>query len=371
MTNKSRVKMIIIFLFLVILSVALYLTSQRHKWDSGWDKGLLSISERNYYSNRIIRIIENWRQTANKVYDYNKDQLPESYQTYLIIDLEKKALWIEENGQIRTENFIELSPEAKWSLYHITPDGYTELSGRTALKIRGLATNWSTPERFNLVGQGIEGNIVLDFNSYYKDAHYKTGSFVMKSIKFQSPTIDENLLYSSIVATNEEYKQYLETISDSNVLSIENEKIKAWNKIEKYLYMEVERQFPKNGYNLTNTEIKPGPDYSAARAYINIRKTNILERITGYRSKHHGYSIYIDHLGDDIWYGKSVFEPDSDSSKTEENKPVLDFEFLASPNGFRKAENFNWQQQFRNPNGKRFYLTVKLLNFLGSATILL
>ncbi len=337
MTNKSRIRTLIIFLFLAIFSFTLYLTSQKQKWNIGWGKGLLSISERKYYSNRIIRIIENWRQAAHQANNDITKPLPESYKTYFIIDLEKKALWIEENGQIRTENCIELSPETKWSLYHITPEGYTELSGRTALKIRGLATNWSAPERFNLVGQGIKGYIVIDFNSHYKYASYNAGPFVMRSIKIQPPTIDKDLIYSSVVATNEEYEQYLDTISDSNVVAIENEKIKAWNKIEKYLYMEFERQFPKKGYDLTNTEIKPGPDYSAARAYINIRKTNILERITDHRSKHHGYSIYIDHLGNDIWYAKNVPNPHPDPSGTEENKPVLDFEFLTSPNGFIKG----------------------------------
>ncbi|MEJ2649122.1 MAG: hypothetical protein P8016_12035 [Sedimentisphaerales bacterium] len=333
MINSSRIKITVVFLFLIALSIALYI--RRPKLN--WDKGLLSISERNYYSNRFERIIKNWQQTAHEADVYSEDIMPESYQTYLIIDLEKKAFWLEEKGKIRAENYIDLSPKTNWILYHITPEGNTELPGRTALKIRGINLVRITPERFYLVGQGLNGCLVVDFNLHYENAHYSDGSFVIRRINFQAPIVSADKIYHSILVTNDEYRQYFDTLPDSKPLITEDEKIKAWNKIEKYLYMEIEKQFPKNGYNLGNISIEPGPDFSAARAHINARKGSILERITGHKSKNEVFNIDIDNLGDDIWYGKSVPNPYTDLSKTDENTRALNIEFIASSNGIIKG----------------------------------
>jgi hypothetical protein len=334
MINRNRTKIIIAVLFLAAISVALYMKSQKSTWDSGWDNGLLSLSERNYYSNRIKRLIKNWQQTARET-DVNKeDILPESYQTYLIIDLEKKAFWLEENGKIRTENYIALSAKTNWSLYHITPGGHTEISGLTALKIRGINLDRIAPERFYLVGQGPKGYLIADFNMHSENTGYNVGPFVMRTINFQAPIVSADKIYPSIIATNDGYKQYHDTLPGTNTLVTENESIKAWNKIEKYLYMEIEKQIRKTGYRFGNFSIEPGPDFSAARALINVRKENFIEKITRHRTS---IVIYqnIDYLSGDNWYAKSVSNPYSDS-KDRLGQP-LELEFLVSSNGIIKG----------------------------------
>ena len=327
MINLSRFKIIVFVVLLAGLSIALYLRRPKDTWDPGWDKGLASSTERDFYFQRMNRIIQDWQQTKRTGEKYDDGRLKESYNTYLLIDLDKKALWIEEDGQIRTEDYIDFPKETTWTLYHYTSNGNTELSGRTALKIRGYNTDQNAREQFCLIGHGTRGHITLDFSSSSRGGSLGTGSFNKPTITFQSSSIYANKLYGSILVTEEEYKQYRDSLPESGTVVTKDENKKAWNRIEKYLYMEIEKHMLKAGYKLNNISVEPGPDFSAAHAESRGRANSIIKEIFGDSL----LDLYfkIDYLGNDIWYAKGVVNPQKKPRRID----TLELEFLISPTG--------------------------------------
>ena len=88
------------------------------------------MSERTYYVSRINRLTEEWAQTARRADRERDGRLKDSYRTLFVIDPDKQAVWIEENGQPRKNDYSELPPGMKWQFHHVTPEGNKELSGR-------------------------------------------------------------------------------------------------------------------------------------------------------------------------------------------------------------------------------------------------
>ena len=328
MINRSRIKIIVVVVLLAGLSVALYLRRPKSGWDPGWDKGLASSSERNFYYQRMNRIIEDWQNTKRTAERYDDSRLKESYNTYLVVDMDRKALWIEEAGRIRAEDYIDFPKETKWIFNHYTPKGETELTGRTMLKIRGFNTDRNTREQFCLIGRGTGGYLALDFNASSKGGPVGPGTLNKPSFTFPSSSASDDNSYGSILVTEEEYKQYRDSLPESGTVVTEDENRKVWSRIQKYLYMEIERQMASEGFELRNVSFAPGPDYSAAHAEIKGRNDNIVQKILGGPSSVDVY-LKMDYLGNDIWYAKSTVNPEGPSRIG----PTLDLEFLISPEG--------------------------------------
>ncbi|MBN2589778.1 MAG: hypothetical protein JXA96_07940 [Sedimentisphaerales bacterium] len=328
MTKKSCIKTIIIFLFLVSLSVALYLRRPKgNSLDFGWNRGLVSNTEREYYYSKMDRIIKDWQDSKRSAERGDRGRLADSYNTYLVIDMDKKALWIEENGQIREEDFCEIPPKVKYNFYYYSPNNNTELSGRTVLKMRGYNTDQMTPEMFFLSFNGTKGHLGIDFSSRNRGGSKGSGSINKPSFNFSSSAINQNNYYGSVLVTEDEYKKYLELIPASDKLKQENENIKAWNRIEKNLYIEIEKQINKVGYKLTTISVEPSPDFSSAQAEFRGRSNSIVKEIFG-DSSINAY-LKIDYLGNDNWYAKSSVNPKFPSRSV---KRRIDLEFLISLN---------------------------------------
>ena len=327
MMNHSRIKVVVIFLFLAVLSIALYMSRPKDiSLDLGWDRGLVSNTEREYYYNKMDRIIKDWQDTKRSAERDNSGRLADSYNTYLVIDMDKKALWIEENGQISLDEYCEFPEKTDFNFYHYTPQGNTELSGRTVLKMRGFNTSQMTPEMFFISFYGTKGYLVINFSSHGRGGNKGSGSINKPSVTI-SPSTNPDKLYGSVLVSEGEYKNYLESIPGSGEVVTENENKNAWNKTEKLLYMEIEKQVIKAGYKLSDITVKPGPDYTAAHAEIRGRSNSIVKELFG-GSSFESY-LKIDYLGNDVWFAKSSVNTKFTSKST---KREMDFEFLINPN---------------------------------------
>jgi hypothetical protein len=320
MEKKTRAKLIIVTFLILGIAFGLSIRWRTTEWDPSWGKGNLTVSERNFYIGRIGRIIDSWSQTARKADTDIDGRLKETYRNCLVIDLDKKSLWIEDRGQIQQNTTIEFPAGLKWNLYHSTPQGKTELTGRSFLRFRGTHTSRLTPEFFCLAGQSRRsGHICFHFNGRTKVSDYGAGKLTLKSYQFDSVKNSENL-YGSLIVTEDERQQYRDfaaslNISESgeqsvlpdNLLELEENKA-AWNRIEKFLYMEIDQQVHKAGYGLRNLTVKPGPDFSAGHAEIRGNSKSVLHKILGGSSSVESY-LNIDYLGNNIWYAKSEAHP--------------------------------------------------------------
>lgn len=208
MEKRTWAKLIIAILLIAAIGAGLYFHWRTTEWNSGWGKGNLTVSERNFYIGCIGGIIESWSQTARKLDRDIEGRVKESYRNFLVIDLEKQALWIEDWGQIQHNDYIELPAGLKWTLYHSTPQGNTELTGRSFLRFRGTHTGRLTPEFFCLVGQSRRsGHISFQFNGRTKASDYGASKFTLRPYRFDSVKNSENL-YGSLIVTEDEYQQY-------------------------------------------------------------------------------------------------------------------------------------------------------------------
>ena len=328
MINRSRIKIIVVVVFLAGLSIALYLRRPKSGGYPGWDKGLASNSERNFYYQRMNRIIEDWQQTIRTAERNNDGRLKDSYNTYLVIDLDKKALWIEENGQIIDDEYCEFPPETECKFFHYTAQGNVEYSGQMVLKMRGYYPDQMTPEQIFLLYTGDGGYLSFHFSSHGRGGGYGSGTINKPSFTFPSSSANANNLYGSILVTGDEYKKYLDSQSKVKNSLAEDENKKAWNKIEKYLYIEIERQMRTLGLNLGDVSVEPGPDFSTAHAdIISGQKVSIIRRILGGSHPVETY-LKIDYLGNDIWYAKSDINPKLPSMTRHYGQEL---EFLISP----------------------------------------
>jgi hypothetical protein len=337
METKTWAKLIIAVLLILTLSLALYFRwhSNELKLDSDWGKGNLTISERNFYIRRIGRIIDTWSQTAKKLDNETDGRIKDTYKNFLVIDLNKRALWIEGNGQMLKESYAELPLGLKWKFYYSTPKGNTELTGRTFLRFRGSHTGRLNPEFFCLVGQSHNsGHISFQFNGSTKVSDYGAGQFTLKPYQFRSIKNSEDL-YGSLIVTGDEYQEYRNSVEGSNVIQSGEESTQSeihseleenkanWSRIEKRLYMEIDKQVRKAGYELYSLKVETGPDFSAGHAELRARRRGFLKRLFGGSGSVESY-LQIDNIGNDIWYAKSGPNP---------RRPILsrrqlDLEFL-------------------------------------------
>ncbi len=324
MEKKTKATIIIVAILVTIIATGLYLRWRPTGFGSNsivrWGRGYLATSERAYYSSRMGRIIKNWQQTMRHAEINSDGQLKESYQVLLVIDLDKPAIWIEENGRIQEHNYTELPAGIKWEHCHTTPKTNKKLTGRTVLKIRGLYSSQQTSERFSFIASGREGSISLDFNSTSLVQSHGKSSRRMRAHNFKSSTKKEDELYGSLIVTDAEYQQYRQSFSKAalspseekgrqiqkNVTLKENKA--TWQKNEKFLYLEIERQVRKKGYTLRSLKVEPGPDFSAGHAEIRGHNKAFLRSFWGRVSSVKTY-LNIDYLGDNIWYAKSVAHP--------------------------------------------------------------
>ncbi len=332
MERRTWAKLIVSLLLLAAVAIGIYL-----RWSpigrssdplAGWGRGNPTLSEGAYYSSRINRIVENWGQTRLHAAFGRDGRFKESYKTLLVIDLDKQALWIEDNGQVRENDRAEFPAGMKWKFFHATPQGNKELSGRVVLKMRGFNSSQHTPEVFQLVGTGRgAGHFDFQFHSNGGRGVYNPGQLRPLSYRSKSSKKIDNPYGSLLVADSEYAQQLTDDKVDKAQTNVAIEENKAnWLRVEKSLYGEIERHLRSAGLELRRLTVEPGPDFSAAHAEIRGSNNSVLRGFFGGYSPSETY-LKIDYLGNDIWYAKSARHP---------HRPImprrtLDLEFLVCP----------------------------------------
>ncbi|UCE49456.1 MAG: hypothetical protein JSW47_04800, partial [Phycisphaerales bacterium] len=314
MERRTWVKLIVSLLVIGGIAVGLYIqwcpTGFGSDPLSDWGKGNPTVSERTFYISRINRIIEEWDKTAGRA-DYDRTgRLKDSYQVLFVIDLDKQAVWIEENGQPRKNDYSKLPSGMTWRFHHVTPQGTKELTGRISLKMRGCFTSRQEPERFFLIGAGRGGgHFSFQLHATGGRGDYSHGPFRPQSIRARSSYKSEDS-YGSILVADSEYEQYQteHPIPATKTSSTIEENNANWLRAEKAIYGEIERHVRKAGFELYRLEVEPGPDFSAGHAEIRGRNDSALRGFFGGYSSMEAY-LKINHLGSDVWYVKSARHP--------------------------------------------------------------
>lgn len=344
MEKKTSVKIIIGITLVTIIAVGL-----SFRWTSAgrgsnptvrWGRGNLTSLERTYYCSRMNRIINDWQHTTRFAETDRDGRFKDAYKTLLVIDLDKQAIWIEENGRIQENNYTELPAGIKSEFHHTTPLTNNKLTGRTVLKMRGLNSNRHTPERFSFIANGREGSFSLSFNSTGLSQSSGTGSRKRSAFNFKSSSNKGGELYGSLIVTDAEYQQYHQSFSEpalsppeeksrqtKDYATLEEKKV-IWQKNEKCLYIEIERQVRNKGYTPRSLKVEPGPDFSAGHAELRGDNNAFLRRFLGGVSSVEAY-LNIDYLGDNIWYAKSEAHPLHPIMRRRE----LELEFLICSEG--------------------------------------
>ena len=253
MSVKTRGKLTVaVFVIGAIAAVVVYRwtpTGTGPDPTASWERGGLTASIQAYYSARINRIIENWRYTSGTAEFDRAGVFKESYTTLLVIDLDKQALWIEDNGQMQDNASAKLPAGMNWKLYRRTSQGTEALPPRMVLKFRGFNSSQHTPEVFYLVGTGRgAGHMRFKFHASGGTGGYHSGPFRPEPIK-GSEKIENP--YGSLLVTDDGYQQYRsskipgrpngQTAQVPANAPIEENKAR-WLSVEKSLYAEIDRQ---------------------------------------------------------------------------------------------------------------------------------
>ena len=338
MINKRHKKIIIMFVSLVLLSMALYMRRPKSVWDLTWDKGFKAKSERIYYVNSIKRLISDWSLKGRSKMD-NEGIYRNPNDRYLVIDMDQKAIWLELYGKIQVGDYIEFPPETDWILYHNFPGGRTELPGRTILKIRDRHPKaFHVFEQFYLRGAGPGGSVSFIISSYGGSAWENTSTDIKSGFNVIHKT-DES--FESMIVSEEEYQKYRNSLTDSisiqsedmniqpKVLSRLDENKNSWYGIRRNLYMEIEKQFKNYDCPIRNIHEEPGPDFSAARFRIQAENN---PNITHLPENNTVFDTYfnIDHLEKGVWYAKNIPEPHNFLDSTERDNYLPNTEFFVS-----------------------------------------
>ncbi len=352
MQKKTWAKLIIAVLLTVAIVTGIYLrwspTGRGSGTPGNWGKGGLKGSERAYYESRIMRIIENWQDMATETERDKEGRLPESYNTFLVIDITKQAIWIEDNGQIQQHNHTDLPAGMSWKLHRFAPEGQSELPDKTRLKIRGVYSRGLSPEQFCLVGTGHGGGFLsFGFNASGRGSDHGSGRFASQRVNYnfqktrKTKSVNVNSqktrateeYYGSLVVTDAEYERLRESLAGSAMPPTQSEirpvleKNRAgWLRVEKLLYSEIERQLLNAGFELRELKVEPGPDFSAGHAELRAATQSLLSGIFGDRAPGRAY-LRIDDLSKDIWYVKSGPDPKWPIPPRRQ----IDLEFLVCP----------------------------------------
>ena len=339
MQTKTWAKLIITIVLTAAVAAGIY---RQWFWKAGdaartWGDGSLTTSERAYYTKRINAIIETWQRSRRDAGSPEKGRSEDSCGTCMVIDLDKNAMWIEDNGQIPPDNYTEFPAKMKWVLLHNTLQGNSELPGQTRLRIRGGNSGQDYPEKLYLVGAGRgAGHLYFEFSTTSRGSGSGSGKFSPQPYTGSSSSgkkPDES--YASLIVTDAEYEQIRRSPpsrdpnapaepADSSPFA---QNKAAWRKIEKPLYQQIEKEVSAAGFSLRDLTVEPGPDFSAAHADLTVHTEGVLRGIFG------GYfwgNIYlkIDYLGDDIWYAKIAPHP---QRGTMPRRDKFDLEFLICP----------------------------------------
>ncbi|MEJ2649933.1 MAG: hypothetical protein P8016_16180, partial [Sedimentisphaerales bacterium] len=299
---------------------------QSYKSLAKWGKGFSRFSEQAYYNNKVRNVITKWQKAGN-----NPDSsVSDSNSVFVHFDLEQNAIWLEEDGQVKAENYCKIPYSSK----------------NSALSYPALPNNTELPKRIILQikepNQQLQSQFLLKFGpfNFFFDTRTLAGSPVFPAgsgyISGSSQKIDD---YTSLIVSEEEYEKYENSLSQkksgqpnekaTSRQTILEEKKSRWLEAEKLLYMEIEGQVLNAGYELNSLEVEAGLDYTAAYAVIQGYGENVVYKYLdlGGGVKTVRAYLKIDYVDNNIWYAKTWPHP----KRALKSDRKLDLEFLVFP----------------------------------------
>ena len=335
MEKRTWAKLVLLLIVVVGLAVGIGVRWRAIAGGSdppaGWGRGTPGVAERSYYTGRINRLIEKWKETGQQASRDRDGRYEDSYRTVLVIDPNEGAIWIEDGGVVRKNSRIELPGGTNWEVHHITPEGDEKLAGRIVLKMRGAYTSQHRPERFHLISeQQGAGHFDFQFTATGGRGGYESGTFSPQPVRSRS-TDGSRTLYGSMLVTADEYENYRSIDANAAAMpgSMFEENEAAWLKVERHLYARIERQVQREGCELRTLEIEAGPDFSAGHARIRARNDSFLRGLFGGPSSIDAY-LKIDYLGKGVWYLNSAPHPRRPQLPAMRRR-MVDLEFLVHP----------------------------------------
>ena len=303
---------VILVAFILLAILALIMLMEKATRDVSWDKGKINASERGYFTDRVKKIVGNWRKNL-KDHGYTRDGCAkEPYDTYLVIDTLKPAMWLESNGKILKHNYTDLPANMYWKHYRTGPAGNQGLPPVIRLKMRGMWTGQEYSEMICVQSYGrADDSLSFYFTSGKVQTEYgKSGYKIQKwkSKNYQRRRKED--FYKSIIVSDAEWQTYQQKFASTaeqpmETVPADGDAEAAWYDIERELYQRIEEEVIMQGYNLWKMWLDVGPVFTAAKGKIILRYeggTNSSKRT----SHLHDLNIVRTSLiGKDLWYVQS------------------------------------------------------------------
>jgi len=284
------------------------------------DPNTWTTAQWHYHGRRVRRVVQKWFKPVETT-RLRRTGKRDSYLTYLVIDTNEPAVWIEDTGTIRKDTRMKLPGDMKWRLYHRTPKGDKTLSGLIRLRFAGQLV----AEQFYLVGTDAMPHYLSIQFGPGTSSQYGYTRWAFKNVPPSYAWQDEPQEWKaepqeqvpSVVVSEDEYERnmaFLQSLSltaasqtqpRQQIQSAPRQNEARWLAVEKELYLEIERQFSALGHDLTHIRVYEGPAMTAAWAKAEGRKLSWFNKVFRGRrtvSKTSAVALKIDYLGDDVWY---------------------------------------------------------------------
>jgi len=329
MIDACRSSLKLSFLIVVVVTAGVASIRGEYSEPEGWGRDEMTVSEKTYYKQRVSHVCRQWLETARS------HRLNEPYNVYLVIDPNKAALWLEEDGQVLERNYTDLPKNIQWVLYYVDQETKRKISQKVRLKLRvPYRRRHALPEAVRLVGSSQGG----DFLSIYLSATgCKTNYLkIPPNIKPLGPRAQVREFTESFVVSVAEYEQYRNSLADEpatqedgDVVLVSEPNMSEWLKVERQIYWEIERHTAQQDYVLSNLHIRPYAEYATARGEIRTRYRSGFTWPSQLKDRNIFPEplLKIDHVGGGLWYVQGIEKTSKSWSKN------LSLEFLISAKG--------------------------------------
>jgi hypothetical protein len=241
----------------------------------------------------------------------------EPYGTFLVLDPERGEIWIEDRGHVLEEYHSELPARMTWAVYHDAGNGANSLGGVVRLKYRGSDLHRHHPEIVWLAGQRTKEYLAFHLTDHDLGTSHTRDGGPFRPYHGPTPRKPGVRYYGSFLVSEAEYEQARASWADASrdtrssrrlLTTALDENKAAWAKVRRKLYQAIEGQVNQTGYRLRHLQVRPGPDYSAAHARMQVDRAGIIRNLLGRTWSLDPY-LMIDYLGNDIWYAQIVPNP--------------------------------------------------------------
>jgi hypothetical protein len=342
-----------------------------------WGRGPLMVSERAYYEARVKRIVNLWQEMSCLAPHDEQWRFVPPYQTYLVIDLRRRALWIEDQGQMMEETHCGLPAQMTWEAHLVDPNGPRKLGDLVRLQCRGIRPDRWRHELLFLVGSSQTNEYyAFDFDSVsHPEIRYGTGPYTFAGMApLQKNSMD---CFDSMLVDDAEYEQVRRTAPGAPQESAARQhaaevcaRMAPWLAVEKKLCQTMENKVMGAGFDLRGLTVEPGPDYSAGHADMRATRDGFLQRLFHRVSRAETY-LRIDHLGEGVWYVHSAGITAKRPASPRAGGRQLQFEFVVSAGkSLSRAEQRKWISKGREYRKDRLQVPARWRIELANGTII-